>query len=50
MNDMPINKTNIDLVMLLEQLIEEFLSNVRRKKYLKLDINKPEVFNVYCRW
>lgn len=42
LNDMPINKTNIDLVMLLEQLIEEFYPMLE-EKYLKLDINKPEV-------
>ena len=42
LNDMPINKTNIDLVMLLEQLIEEFYP-ILEEKYLKLDINKPEV-------
>ena len=40
LNDMPINKTNIDLVMLLEQLIEEFYPMLE-EKHLKLDINKP---------
>lgn len=42
LNNMPINKTNIDLVMLLNQLIEEFYPMLE-KKHLNLDINKPEI-------
>lgn len=41
LNDMTINKNNIDLVMLLEQLIEEFYPMLE-KRHLKLDINKPD--------
>lgn len=41
LNDMPINKTNIDLVMLLEQLTEEFYPMLE-EKHLKLHINKPK--------
>lgn len=41
LNDMPINKNNIDLVMLLDQLIEEFYPMLE-ERYLKLDINKPK--------
>ena len=40
LNDMPINKTNIDLVMLLEQLIEEFYPMLEDRK-LELKVNKP---------
>ncbi len=40
LNDIPINRTNIDLVMLLEQLIEEFYPMLE-ERHLKLDINKP---------
>ena len=40
LNDMPINRTNIDLVMLLEQLIEEFYPMLEERN-LKLNINKP---------
>lgn len=42
LNDMPINKTNIDLVMLLEQLIEEFYPMLE-ERHLKLDIKKPDI-------
>lgn len=41
LNDMPITKTNIDLVMLLDQLVEEFYPMIE-ERYLKLDINKPK--------
>lgn len=40
LNDMPIDKRNIDLVMLLEQLIEEFYPMLE-EAHLRLDINKP---------
>lgn len=40
LNDIPINRTNIDLVMLLEQLIEEFYPMLE-EKHLELNINKP---------
>lgn len=40
LNDMPINKNNIDLVMLLQQLIEEFYPMLE-ERHLKLDISKP---------
>ncbi len=40
LKDMPINKTNIDLVTLLKQLIEEFYPMLE-DRHLKLDINKP---------
>lgn len=40
LKDMPINRSNIDLVMLLDQLIEEFYPMLE-ERYLKLDINKP---------
>lgn len=40
LNDIPINKANIDLVMLLNQLIEEFYPMLE-ERHLKLDINKP---------
>lgn len=40
LNDMPINKTNIDLVMLLEQLVEEFYPMLE-EKHLKLEVSKP---------
>ena len=42
LNDIPINRTNIDLVMLLEQLIEEFYPMLE-ERHLKLDINKPNI-------
>ena len=41
LNDMPIYKTNIDLVMLLNQLVEEFYPMLEEKN-LKLKINKPD--------
>lgn len=41
LNDIPINKTNIDLVMLLNQLIEEFYP-ILEERHLKLDLNKPD--------
>lgn len=41
LNDMPINKNNIDLVMLLQQLIEEFYPMLE-ERHLKLDFNKPD--------
>ena len=40
LNDMPINKSNIDLVMLLEQLIEEFYPMLE-ERHLKLEVNRP---------
>lgn len=40
LNDMPINKANIDLSMLLQQLIEEFYPMLEDKN-LKLDVRKP---------
>lgn len=42
LNDIPINRTNIDLVMLLEQLIEEFYPMLE-ERHLKLDLNKPDI-------
>lgn len=42
LNDIPINRTNIDLVMLLEQLIEEFYPMLE-ERHLKLDLNKPNI-------
>lgn len=41
LNDIPINKINIDLVMLLDQLIEEFYPMLE-ERHLKLDLNKPD--------
>lgn len=41
LNDMPINKANIDLSMLLQQLIEEFYPMLEEKN-LKLDVSKPK--------
>lgn len=41
LNGMPINKTNIDLVMLLNQLIEEFYPMLE-ERHLKIEINKPD--------
>lgn len=41
LNDMPIHKMNIDLVMLLEQLIEEFYPMLEARR-LKIEIHKPE--------
>lgn len=40
LNDMPINKTNLDLSILFDQLIEEFYPMLEDRN-LKLDINKP---------
>ncbi len=47
LNDMTINKKNIDLVMLLDQLIEEFYPMLE-ERHLKLDLNKPDtlMYNV----
>lgn len=41
LNDMPINKTTIDLVMLIEQLIEDFYPMLE-EKHLQIDIEKPK--------
>ena len=40
LNDIPLNKTNIDLVMLLDQLVEEFYPMLEERN-LKLNITKP---------
>lgn len=40
LNDMPINKTNLNLSILFEQIIEEFYPMLEEKN-LKLEINKP---------
>ncbi len=40
LNDMPINKTNIDLSVLFDQLIDEFYPMLEERK-LKLQVNKP---------
>lgn len=40
LSDIPINKTDIDLVILLEQLIEEFYPMLEERN-LKLEFNKP---------
>ena len=41
LNDIPINKTSIDLVVLLNQLIEEFYPMLE-KRHLQLKVNKPD--------
>jgi two-component system sensor histidine kinase VanS len=40
LNDMPINKTNIDLSILFDQLLEEFYPMLEDRN-LKLEVNKP---------
>ena len=40
LNDMPINKTNIDLSVLFDQLIDEFYPMLEERK-LELQVNKP---------
>lgn len=40
LNDMPINKINIDLSILFDQLIDEFYPMLEERK-LKLEVNKP---------
>lgn len=42
LNDIPLNKTNIDLVMLLDQLVEEFYPMLEERN-LKLNITKPNI-------
>lgn len=42
LNDMPINKTNIDLSILLDQLIEEFYPMLE-EMHLELRVNKPNM-------
>ena len=42
LNDIPLNKTNIDLVMLLNQLVEEFYPMLEERN-LKLNITKPNI-------
>lgn len=41
LNDMPINKNDIDISMLLDQLVDEFYPMLEEKK-LKLLVNKPD--------
>lgn len=38
LNDIPLNKTNIDLVMLLDQLVEEFYPMLEERKF-KIEYN-----------
>lgn len=40
LNDIPINKTNIDLVMLVDQLVEEFYPMLEERN-LKVEVNMP---------
>ena len=40
LKDMPINKTNLDLSILFDQLIEEFYPMIEERR-LKLEVNKP---------
>lgn len=42
LNDMPINKINIDLSILFNQLIDEFYPMLEERK-LKLEVNKPNI-------
>ena len=42
LNDMPINKINIDLSVLFDQLIDEFYPMIEERK-LKLEVNKPNI-------
>lgn len=41
LNDMPISKNDIDLVILLDQLLEEFYPMLEERR-LKLNLNKPD--------